>query len=646
MSGRTWGFLDTPRKERWALAAILLAAFALRLVYVLQMRSSPAFDHPQMDALYHVEWARAVAAGETFQPGLPFFRAPLYSWYLGGLFALAGENLLLPRLVQCLFGTATVLLAWWIGRRAFGRRAAFLGAALTASNWVLIYFDGELLIPTLAIPLALLALWLSLRLADDPRPTRCLLAGLAWGLASIARPNPLLFVPLLALWLLWRARPAPLRRGLLPVAALLAGTAVPILPLTAYNAIAGGDRVLIASQAGVNLWIGNNPQSDGSTAIVPGTRGGWWEGYHDAIAQAEAAQGRSLRPSEVSAHYSRRAWDFILGPQGMRHMLWKLRLFVTDWELGNNQEIRFFAHRFGPVVRLLPPGFGRVGGFGILAALGALGLALSLRGDGRRLPLAGYLLVYCAGVVLFFVCSRFRAPVLPLLAVYAGHALAWLGREAASRRWAGAAAGAAAAALMALFSMRIPPRVETSDANGFWQLGVLALEAEDPATAVGHLERAVELDPDNRFALRHLGMALHRLGLREGSRARLERALPILRQALGLDPRDADSLGALASLHYDLGRLDYGAGQREEAVAAFARALELAPGHFNAAFSAGRTLLELGQPDEALPLLLRAIELRDAGQPAFVAEAYELAIRLLRGAGRDREARELERQRR
>ena len=37
--------------------------------------------------------------------------------------------------------------------------------------------------------------------------------------------------------------------------ALAAGAAVPIVPLSAYNA-SQGDTVLISSQAGINLWIG------------------------------------------------------------------------------------------------------------------------------------------------------------------------------------------------------------------------------------------------------------------------------------------------------------------------------------------------------------------------------------------------------
>ena len=73
-------------------AAIVLLAFALRLTYVLQSCSSPLFKHPQMDELYHDEWAQAIAAGETFTEG-PYFRAPLYPAFLGADYTVFGHEL-------------------------------------------------------------------------------------------------------------------------------------------------------------------------------------------------------------------------------------------------------------------------------------------------------------------------------------------------------------------------------------------------------------------------------------------------------------------------------------------------------------------------------------------------------------------------
>lgn len=513
------------------LSALALLAFALRVVHVLFMRASPFFDQPIMDAAYHVDWARAFAAGERFQDG-PFFRAPLYPWFLGVCQWLFGESLLAPRLVQAAFGAATAVLAYLVGERATGdRRAGWVAGIAAATSWVLIYFDGELLIPTLIVPLDLAALWLTLGLADRPAPRRAALCGLVWGLSAIARPNVLLFLPFVAAWLAWRSRPA-WRASLAPIGALAAGVLLPILPITAHNRIAGGDWVLISSQGGVNLWIGNNPSTDGSTAIVPGTRGGWWEGYHDSIALAEAEAGRPLKASEVSRHYAEKAWSWMLAEPAaaLRNLAWKLRLFWTDAELGNNNDVTFFAHHFDPLLRFLPVRFAP------LVGLGLLGFLLALRRGSRAFPVQGFLVVYSASIVAFFVCSRFRVPVLPVLMVLGGEALVWTwdrARAAVARRSVPPAliGGVGLAVLVTFLATRRPPELVPSAANGRLQLGVAAMRGGRHDEAIRHFEAALDHHPRHLFAHRGLADAA-RL---EGDPARAER---VLRHALALVEQD------------------------------------------------------------------------------------------------------------
>ena len=61
-------------------------------MHLLQLRhNDPLFLSPQMDALYHHEWALAIAAGREFIADA-FFRAPLYPYFLGLLYKLFGAN--------------------------------------------------------------------------------------------------------------------------------------------------------------------------------------------------------------------------------------------------------------------------------------------------------------------------------------------------------------------------------------------------------------------------------------------------------------------------------------------------------------------------------------------------------------------------
>ncbi len=629
------------RRESFVVAAICVLALALRVAHVLWMRASPLFDAPTMDALYHVEWARAVARGQEFQPG-PFFRAPLYPWFLAGIFRLFGEGLLVPRLVQALLGTATTYLVYSSARRLFDPRVAAVAGLLAATNWVLIYFDGELLIETLAVPLYLLGLRITLELDEHPRPATALAAGMAFGLSALVRPNILLLLPCLAAWLLWTHR-ARLRQGLLGGLALAAGTLLPILPVSAYNTFVAGDRVLVSTQGGVNFWIGNNPDSDGSTAIVPGTRPGWWEGYHDAIALAERSEGRPLLPSEVSRHYARRAWSWILSSpeESIPHQIWKLRLFLSHVELGNNADERFFAHHFDPLLRALPTGFA------LLAPLGLVGFLLSFRRRGlARLPLALYFVVYSASVIAFFVCSRFRVPVLPALAIYAGSTLVFAYELLRARRLLPLLGVAASTAALVLFVRSVPPGVDTSDSMGLWQLGIHELEHGRPQAALPWLERAVEENPRAWFARKDLGLALSLL-------ESYEPALEHLQVARQLSNSDIGVLAALVDLHlraqrpeqalavareatvrrpdlpigpYEEGRAHAARGDSEGARTAWRAALGVDPEHFFSRLFLALLELEQGVPADAArnaELALRSPQASVAWLPA----AYEVLIR-------------------
>ena len=142
-------------------------ALVLRLGHLLAMTASPYFDNPIIDAGTYQDLAASIAAGRG-HPEAVFWHPPGYPYFLGLLWSLAGKSFLWPRLVQALLGALAVALTAWIGSRVFGPRVG-LGAGLAAAGYgMLIYFDGELLTPTLAI-FAILATVITAMLAGRRR---------------------------------------------------------------------------------------------------------------------------------------------------------------------------------------------------------------------------------------------------------------------------------------------------------------------------------------------------------------------------------------------------------------------------------------------------------------------------------------------
>lgn len=409
---------------------VFVVALALRIVYLLQVSKSPLFDSPILDAEAHDIWARMIADGVSLFSGTAYFKAPLYPYFLAFTRMLSGDLYWAPRVAQIIMGAASCGFVYLLGRDAFNRAVGLIAGLAASSYWVMIYFDTELLLEPLSIFLTLVSLWLIFRAAKSCAILTWVFAGLFMGLSAINRPNVLLIIPFIAVWILWLERR---RFGFAAVraAAWCVACALPIIPVTIRNVVEGDDFVLIASQAGPNFYIGNNPKSDGFTANLPGSRASWTGGFSDWISMAEMETGRKMKASEVDKFFFGKSWDFILNHRGraLALTLAKVQLFFYEWEIPNDSDPQSMADIYAPWMAKLPVRSGAI------LALGLIGFVLALFDFKRLLPLTGFLVLYSASVIAFFVCSRFRIPMMPVAIVLAAVVPVKLYMLARDRDW-------------------------------------------------------------------------------------------------------------------------------------------------------------------------------------------------------------------
>jgi 4-amino-4-deoxy-L-arabinose transferase-like glycosyltransferase len=494
------------RKDWVWLGIVIGTALLLRVIYLLQLRDSPYFAYEILDSAYHDVWARKFAAGEPFDSGV-FFRAPLYPWFLGVLYKITNINVMAVRLCQACLGSISCGLVYLIGRTAFGRPVAITAALAAASYWTLIFFDAELLLPNLLVFLNLLLVFALLRVATRATTVNLVLAGLALGLSAIARPNILLLAPPAAIWILYLLpRWKPALKG---VVIFTLAVLIPIAPISLRNLVQGGDRVLIASQAGINFYIGNNAQADGMHVYAPGLGVNTDAIYNGSADLAEQETGRSLKPSEVSAHYMSKALgEMTANPRAaLKLMLAKLGYFWTHREILNNKHLYALTNRYTPVIAFLPLGFWIVG------PLGLMGL-FACRGRGRDLfPLWGFVLFYMLSVVLFFVTARFRIPVVPLLMLLGAYGVQQLIAGIRGKHWRSVSVLLLALVVGGSLAARTPPGVEVSEAISLERLGAALILQERPEEAILVLEEAVTIDPGYAGARFSLARGYEELGL-------------------------------------------------------------------------------------------------------------------------------------
>ncbi len=618
------------RKEILFPLLLFLLALGLRLIYLNQLRGSPLFDAPIMDAKYHDQWAQAILRGQPFHEG-PYFRAPLYAYFLAGIYALFGHGYLFPRILQFAIGSFSCLLIYRLGKRTFGPMVGRVAAILAALYGTFIYFEGELLIPSLILFLDLSLILAVLAAEEKPAWWSWLGCGAILGLSAIARPNVLLFGVVLLPWLVVRLRRRGLgwRKALMHVIAVVLGTALVIAPVTIRNYFIGKDFVPIASQGGVNFFIGNNRDANGYMAWAPGTRPDWWGGYWDAVQLAEEAEGGPLKASQVSNYWFKRGLEFMRDePKAALGLLGKkLVLFWSGPEIGNNKDIYFFSRRTPPLNLLLWPR-PIFCPFGIIAPLALTGMALAWRRrEGRIGLMVLFIFSYMASIVPFFVTARHRLPAVPFLLPFAGYALVSLLRSKGFIRIVWPVGLLLILALLVNLNLAGVPSL--SGVESHMTVGHAYREKKLYPQAVAEFQQALSIDPQHVRSIAGLARVYGEMG-------DTNMTIELWQRAIALRPDEWEFHFLLGFSYYfkeryddaiiewqettrlkpefptaylELGKACREKGLYQEALTAFQQALQVYPQYAAAYYHLGQISLELGQVDEAVEHIRRAVEL-------------------------------------
>ncbi len=570
----------TRRDRDWILlVAILLLAFALRLTYLAEIRGHPLFTQLTGDpAVYHAQ-ALAILRGTPLPDHAFFHSSPLYPFFLAAVLRITGPGLHGVRGAQAAVGCLTVALVFVLGRLAIDRRTGLI-AALGAAVYVpLIFFEGEYLEITFVMAALTGMLILMLTAGRTGGVWRGLAAGALLGVASLGKPNLLLFAPVGAVWLTlsgrsaWargNGRPAPSRkpgRLRLALGALFLGAVVAVIaPATIHNYRAEGDLIPVSSNGGINLYIGNHPGAPGAFQVPPEMR---FDLRVASKAAAERALGRELSAGEVSDFWAGRAFGFMRARPGewLGLTARKFALFWNHYEIPNHYHLAFVAG-FAPILRI------PVGSFAIVAPLGLVGIGMALRKRRQMGLLAAFGVTFMASVLPFFITGRYRlAIVLPLL-IGTGYAVGRIADAVRGRAWRTLAVILASVAILA-----VAVNVDTIE-FGYSQMH-------------------------------------NTVGAILGSRGDMEGAADAFARALAENPLDLSAQRNLGVALFELGRY-------EEATEHFRLAVQGHRGYHEAWIGLGRALSELGRIDEARDALLEPLRSEPPAPREIRAQAEEL----------------------
>ena len=640
------------KKSLGAFLAVLLAASLMRFFYLFDFASLPLFGQVTgPDVSEYFAEAQKIRAGQWLS-GEVAIHAPLYPYVLAMILTVAAGDLFWTRLIHVmLFGLLTlapVYFTLWKRTRGLTGTLRFLPAAaalLLGLYPPLIICQCDFFSENLMLVLLLFSLscfFLHYKYAD-------VIAGIFCGLALLAHPGCIFFLPLALLYAgcrLYRARqPDARKKAVLRALSFLLGTMVTIAPVCVRNSLLAKRPVMIQDNSMFNLVLGNSPESTGTCRIPPGSR---WDETFETANRLAAEQGIS-----VDSHFRRQFFTYLFTRPGHYAKMLLKKAFMalscrefTTWSDVTALQLIFW-HRW------LYQNW-----FLLLLLLGGPALFIGFFRRSVRRLFGPELLLFAAvwaGQIFLLTSGRYRLPLAVPLAVFGAFFLCrirdFLGT---TRRAAICLALMTALFLAGSYPYAIPRQPEMDYARSL--LASAYIQAGDPRAAVEIycLPAAGECFPDRRLTV--LGQAWYALGdmkksaeiYRETIRrfpkqpqgylnyasvlsdaGQFAEAEKWLETARALHPKGA----VLADLEYNAGHIAQRTRRPDQAEKHYLAALAAQPSHRKALNNLGAVYIGMRKPEKALPLFEKALRLEPDNTGLQVNLALSLAM-----SGREREA--------
>jgi tetratricopeptide (TPR) repeat protein len=603
--------------ERHLFLLALVAAFSIKATVLVELGGHPLLEpHGDLDTTRYIELARKVASGGPLAVTEPFFLSPLYVYFLAAVFSVS-DSLTAVKIVQILLGTVAAGLLYLTAREWFGQRAAVIAAVLFILTGLFTFYEVLVLQAALDPFLVACSLYLVSRAQRDTRTWPAVAAGAAVGLLALNRPNALAYgLAAAAFFALqpWRRTDPPsaaprvmvsLRRA----APFVIGMLLVLAPNALRNYAVSGEIILVSSHGGLNFYIGNGPEADGTYRRVSGIRSSIAGQAEDAMRLAEEVEGRPLSTREVSDHFYRRGWAWITAnpTPAARLFARKVALLLNRENVPLNYSYAFYREE-STLLRLL------VVGPWLLVPLGLYGLFLpSMRRRRRGFWVwAAFVPVYGLSVAAFFVSSRYRMPLLVPLSASSGAAFVWI-----LERWRDGnlpALATSAGALALLFTL-VNWDHGLDDGRGGEQTreAVWLVEQGRYDEAHDYVERISDSHS-------HPGVLRFQVGKALATAGRFGEAIESLHESLEID-------GDQAAVHLELGQLLVVESRPQDAVAHLKAALDADFRPEIAAPWLARALAASGRTQDAVSLLEDLPgEIAASGETAFELGILALAV--------------------
>lgn len=378
------------KSSPYIVVSVLSLAFALRIAFIaapVRELSSDEIEYFQLARSIIVEHSYSINSVPTA------YRAPAYPAFIAVLLA-AIPSVTFVLIIQALLETITGLLLYRIGSALMDQRAGLTAMSIWA------FLPSSILMPGLLLSESLFTTVLTgIVYLCCVAPRRSLLLGLLFGISIMIKPQ---MAAVTAAWSVWTLLQRNWKRSIIVIGV----AAVVATPWIIRNSMVIGEPA-VSTNGGVNFWIGNNPDANGSYKIPK----------HDPLSSIADELERSKEGYRLGAEFiADHPVDAAVLAGRKAAYLWSSQqyLYMMKYRgIDRNIPYREQVHHI-PAVAVIIMNLPYV----LMILFGIIGFfVLPESSTGIRRSMLLLILVWMILHMIYFGMARFNYPLLPLFAI-------------------------------------------------------------------------------------------------------------------------------------------------------------------------------------------------------------------------------------
>lgn len=406
-------------EEQKNLFAIIIVAFIIRLLFIIEILRTPFVEYLFSDSMIYINFADIFLTSNFWSGSEPFYIAPLYPVLISIFRFVFSDNNFIIYLSQAILSSAAIFFIYLTAKNIGNKNMALVSAIIAALFDSYIFYSGLIFSETYEIFLVAVLAFL---LSDNVNLSKGKIwfgIGLLLGTLTLLSASYLFFILIFMIYGFFSKKISTIAGSVKRkmILLLVSGVLIIILPFTLINLIVSDQFVLFNTGIGINFNLANNSDANG---ISPSSN---FDLEKDPSGKISASNYlvKKISASDASSYWYGKTIDNIIDNPGKFLVLLAQKTFLffdtNHFPTSSIVDINFYEDNFSNILKL--PFIS----YGLVSILFLLGFVLYLKEKKKSNIILLMLVSIFISIIFSYVNVRTKLGITPLLIVFSSYGI-------------------------------------------------------------------------------------------------------------------------------------------------------------------------------------------------------------------------------